>query len=312
MSNLDDTSLILKVNLLPNSKTAFLNWQSNFRSQISQAQGFKSLEILSPFPYQSNMWILNLRFISKEDLDLWLKSKPYEQLLKELTDYHITDSPYVISKEKPTHYQGGVTEIYFMLIKPENLLKFHQWFEKIHKIEATFPGFQKIYIQAPNLQEKEEAWITLLQFDTLANLERWHNSSKRLEILKESQSFMTSKEIHRLLATFGGWFDDKSLARNPPKWKQGMLILAVLFPIVMLQYLYLAPQLNFMTLSFKTFIQNVISVTLMTWPLLPLAIYGLKWWLELKSNPAKQLLGIGILLLIYGLEMALFWKLSIS
>lgn len=308
MASLDDTTLILKITLHPGAKADFLNWQSRFRSQISQAQGFTSLEILSPYSPQSNTWILHLRFNSKDDLDVWLKSPLYTQLLKELTDCGMIDTTHAISQEKPTCEQSGVTEIYVTSVNNEKLPEFHEWHEKIHKIESTFPGFQKVYVQAPNSQNG--TWITLLQFDTLGNLEQWLNSPQRAAILKESQDFVTTKETHRLLSSFGGWFTDRSLAETPPRWKQAMLILVVLFPIVMTQFLYLSPYLGSLTLSVRTFIENSTCVTLMTWPMLPIAIYALKWWLELKNNLPKQLLGIGILFLVYAFEVALFWSLS--
>lgn len=305
MVSLADSTLTLRIDVLPHSKSNFSNWQSKLRAQISQAQGFSSLEILSPFSSQSNTCFLNLRFISKENLDLWLQSPPYGKLLKELADWHIINNPYAISKENRFSSSSGVTEVYVTFVDDKNLLKFHEWHEKIHRIESTFPGFQKVYIQAPD-QKKEGAWITLLQFDTLTNLEHWLNSSQRAEILKESEDFIKSKETHQLLSSFGGWFSDRSLARNPPRWKQTMVILAVLYPIVMIQYLYLAAHLSFLELSLKTFVENVISVTLLAWPMLPIAIYALRWWLDVKFNPTKDLLGVGILLLVYAIEIVAF------
>lgn len=191
----------------------------------------------------------------------------------------------------------NVTEVYVTHVDKEQLQKFHAWHEKIHQMESSFPGFQRVYFQPSN---QDCTWVTLLEFDTVANLEHWLQSPERASILKESMDFIKSKETHRLLSSFGGLFTDKFL---PPRWKQTMLILAVLFPIVMVEYVYLAPHLNF-NVSLKTFIQNVICVNLLAWPMVPFAIYSMKWWLE---DPCKNLQGIAVMLLVYAAEIALFW-----
>src|ERR1700761_5566246 len=185
MVNFADSTLMLKIDILPQSTADFTNWQAKFRAQISQALGFLSLEILSPFSAQSHTWFLNLRFTTKEYLDLWLESPQYTELLKELTHGHAIINSNAISKETTFPCSSGVTEVYVTFIDHTKLIKFHEWHERIHKIESTFPGFQKVYIQAPEAKNKEGAWMTLLQFDQLKNLEHWLNSSERTELLKE-------------------------------------------------------------------------------------------------------------------------------
>lgn len=310
MASQDETSTTISFSLLPTSKIDFLKWQSTFRSQVSQAEGFSSLEILSPAKSQDSVWIFNLRFLTSQNLASWLQSATYKNLLQELVDQKIISNLHAVQKQAPPLAQNGITEVYVTAVKSENLGKFHAWHEKIHKIESTFPGFQKVYIQAPNQAQEEGSWITLLQFDTLENLEGWLNSPERAAVLKESQEFVSSKESHRLLASFGGWFSDRSLSGEPPRWKQTMLILAVLYPIVMTQFIYLTPHFSSLSLSLKTFIDNVICVSIMSWILLPIAIYALKWWLESNNDILKNLMGVFVLLIVYALEVTLFWQLS--
>lgn len=311
MESISNSTYVVKIQTIPNMTANFLNWQSKFRSQISQASGFSSLEIQTPFPAQSNTWLLSLRFASKKYLDSWLKSSQYTTLLNDLISENIVTNQHSISEENSStaSNSSGVTEIYVTLVDKTKLMEFHEWREKIHKIESTFPGFQKVFVQAPDPGKTEGAWITLLQFDRLDNLENWLSSPQRKAMLKESEGFVNHKETHQLLSSFGGWFNESPLPITP-RWKQTMLILVVLYPIVMTQYLYLADHLTFLGPSLKTFVENVICVSLLSWPLLPMVIYILKWWLELKSDFAKNLLGCGILLLAYAIEIMIFFKLS--
>jgi uncharacterized protein len=85
-----------------------------------------------------------------------------------------------------------------------------------------------------------------------------------------------------------------------------MLILVVLYPVIMMQSLYLVDYFSFLESALKTFIENVICVSLLAWSLLPMVIYLLKWWLNVRFNSAKNLLGVGILLLVYAIEIFAF------
>jgi antibiotic biosynthesis monooxygenase (ABM) superfamily enzyme len=93
----------------------------------------------------------------------------------------------------------------------------------------------------------------------------------------------------------------------PPKWKEGMLLLMMLFPIVMLELKYLYPVIGEVNLSVKTFIGNTISVALLYWPLMPFITYCFKWWLISKSNLKVDLMGLSIILILYILEILIFW-----
>ncbi len=296
----------LKINILPGAEEIFSKWQARLRGQISQAKGFISLEILTPTLTSETTWTLNFRFSDREHLNLWLQSLGYEKLVKELTKEQIIQGSHAIFKETPNEEPKGITEVYVTFVDKTKVAPFQKWHEKIHNMESRFPGFQKVYVQAPDNKEKEGAWITLLQFDTAAHLENWLNSPERAEILKESQEFILSRETHRLLATFGGWFSDKSLIKTPPKWKQVMLVVLALFPVVMLQYYFLTPHLMFLNGSFRSFVQSIINVGFLTWPLLPIAIYGLKWWLESETS-ARNLMGLLLVLALYALEIFIFW-----
>ncbi len=69
------------------------------------------------------------------------------------------------------------------------------------------------------------------------------------------------------------------LANPLSSWKQSMIVILMLFPIVMLEIRFLSPLLRGLRTSPSTFIGNVISVALLTWPFMPLAIAAMKWWL---------------------------------
>lgn len=90
-----------------------------------------------------------------------------------------------------------------------------------------------------------------------------------------------------------------------------MLVLLILFPIVMLEIKFLNPHLASLNRAFATFIGNAISVMLITWPMLPIVIPLLRWWLNPRGEGKgiKTLGGVFLLIGLYLAEIILFWNL---
>jgi antibiotic biosynthesis monooxygenase (ABM) superfamily enzyme len=76
-----------------------------------------------------------------------------------------------------------------------------------------------------------------------------------------------------------------------------MLVLLVLFPIVMIELRFLGPLTSGLRPALGTFIGNATSVALLTWPLMPLTIRGLNWWLLAAEERARWINPIGAVLL---------------
>lgn len=204
---------------------------------------------------------------------------------------------------------NGVIEVFVAEVLPEKEQDYLTWVEKINLIEAKAPGFRGVHIQSPK-ENKGKFWITLLQFDTIENLDRWLESTQRQELLEESKSIISYFETHRVVSPFSGWF--ASFAKTgelPSEWKQTMLVLLVLFPLVMVKFKFLGPITANLNISLATFTGNALSVLLITFPMMPIAIYFLKWWLQPDPAHRKRITFAGVLVLIalYALEIWFFW-----
>lgn len=199
----------------------------------------------------------------------------------------------------------NVTEIYVTFVKRNKAPVFRKWLEKMRAVEATFPGFQKVYVQAPQNQ-KSGSWVTLLQFDTEEHLDHWFNSPERATLLQEASTLVKSQEIHRLQSSFEGWFTNRDSPQiTPPAWKQTMLVLLVLFPAVMLEAQYISPLMTNVDRVITIFINLAITVCLISWPLMPIAIHVLSWWLNPQSK-MREYLGVFTVVLLYILEIGMF------
>lgn len=292
----------------PEIKLHFVAWQAQLNALISGWDGFISLEFLS-CDEQGLEWAIVQRFYNVSSLSDWQNSSIYKKLMAEL---HTFASASGIEEKTAGEelLKNGITEVIITHVNPLNEKPYREWSAKIHQIEATFEGFRGVYIQSPHTSGGEH-WITLLQFDTAQHLDRWLESPERQKILKESSDIISSLETHRMASPYAGWF--YSIAKNaeiPSVWKQTMLVLLVLFPIVMLEMQYLSPLLKGVNTSLAMFIGNILSVSLIAFPMMPLVIRGLSWWLFPQRNRTRQMTWMGLILviLLYLIEIAFFWS----
>lgn len=299
------TVITIEVGIPRAAEIEFAQWQGALNAAVAAFPGFVSLEIIAPSPQLDN-WHIIQRFENNETATAWSNSQQYKDLQESLNKLATKNQTKQHSLDASS-LQTGVTEIFVSQVSPENTSAYQAWMSKIHLAEAKFPGFRGVYIQAPK-HKKGETWLTLLRFDTMDHLDHWLASDVRREILKESNPLIKTLESHRVISPFAGWFSSVNHEKSSPQvWKQTMIILLVLFPIVMLELKYLMPLLSNLPLAIVNFIGNALSVTLLAWPVLPMAIRQLRWWL-LPDQSARQttIAGLLLILLLYVLEILVF------
>lgn len=301
-------TLFTHLHIQPDTENAFAVWLAKLHKSIASFEQFVSLEILSSQQFPKIEWTIIQRFENGEALKKWYQSEKRDELFEELKLYLDKNDPAAFKENyQPFEEElAGVTEVFVTHILPSQIDSYREWIGKIHQAESKFPGFRRTFVQSPK-DEKKGSWITLLQFDTPEQLDRWLTSKERQQLLKEGEPFIRSLESHHVVSGFSGWFANRSELDQPPAvWKQTMLVLLVLFPIVMLELKYLSPWTKQFNPSIATFIGNAISVSLVSWPTIPVAIYFLGWWLEPhKPFSAGNLLGIGIVCTLYLIEVTL-------
>lgn len=303
------TLVSLKIRVNSNAKAKLADWHAQLNHAITAFPGFVSLEVLVSPEGQYTNWTIVQRFCSPADASAWRDSNECQELMEELKKLLAGETPQTIQElaSDKSHLREGVTEVFVTQVSPHKEEAYRTWISKIHQAEAKFPGFRGVYVQAPS-QSQGDNWITLLQFDTPENLDHWLSSSERQHILDESKDLITSLERHRVVSSYAGWFDSISKnGRPPPAWKQTMIVLLVLFPIVMLEFKFLIPLLKGLNPSIGTFISNAISVCLIAWPATPLAVSFLRWWLDPNADQRTTILGTFLVIGLYLLSILIFW-----
>ncbi len=301
------TILTTQVIIRPDAKQEFVDWQGSMNAAITAQPGFVSLEFLSPTENNPG-WCIVQRFNQPSDIESWQNSEQWKSLKEQLSKLSDKDGIREAIAD-PTSFKEGVTEVIITEVSPEHEQAYRNWTAKVHQIEAKFPGFKGVCVQSPSKGQGRH-WITLLQFDTMENLDRWLSSPERQKVLSESSPMITSLESHRVISPYAGWFANiAKVGELPSVWKQTMLVLLVLFPIVMVELKFLKPLTEGLNSSLGTFIGNAISVILISFPMMPVAIWFLSWWLTPPPGASKRNTIIGTLLMIvlYLIEITVFW-----
>ena len=171
----------LHVEITPDVKNDFVDWQGDFNAKIANAAGFVSLEFSSS-SNKKNSWLIVQRFINEKASSAWRNSDDYKNLINKLKTMILNKE--VNEKENDESAgKGNITEVIVTQVSPGMEEDYRAWTAKIHQAEAKFPGFRGVYVQSPEVGRGKH-WITLLQFDTMENLDCWLQSSERKQVLK--------------------------------------------------------------------------------------------------------------------------------
>jgi len=303
------SAITTKVSLSDGEGGRFAHWQAAFTRAITGFPGFLSIEIIPAFPGASD-WRIVQSFRTPQQLVSWRNAAERARLIAEIAPLLAAGSRISDEEAAPDfHSLNTVTEVITTDVKPGQDEAFRAWCEAIQACQGGFPGYAGTYVQAPSSDE-QRYWTTLVRFATPRGLDAWLTSPERQALLRRSQP-IASWHSHRLPSPFAGWFPSGPDQPAPPLWKQGMLVLLVLYPIVMLELRFLNPLLVALAPAPATFIGNAISVALVTWPLMPVTVFCMGWWLD--PAPRRPLrttfFGLAVVVLLYALELLVLWKL---
>src|ERR1700722_8901992 len=299
-------ALVTTMRLRPGVEASFSSWHARMSTAPMSVVGFVSAEVNAPAPGELE-WRVVQRFHNVRDLQAWRASGLHERLFREASELVEGGDGGGLREDEITDgvANGVVTEVVTTYVKPGKDHDYQEWAEKIHQAEAQFPGYRGAYLQPPASQN-QHYWTTLVRFATPEQLDRWLSSDVRKALLRQHDELVQSWEHHRLPSSFSGWFPTNATSSESPKsWKQSMLVVLMLFPIVMLEIRFLSPLLRGLSTSPATFLGNIISVVLLAWPFMPLAIAPMKWWLLPGKDSSKwtDALGIALLVGLYTVEI---------
>jgi antibiotic biosynthesis monooxygenase (ABM) superfamily enzyme len=289
---------------------AFKDWLIELMMTSGTFSGFWSSEIIPPTHFADEIWTLIQKFRTVEEINAWKQSDALKQLMTVSVGSRGFTAVIIKDEVSTDGASGMVATAIVTHVIPAEVDLFRKWELKIQKAQAKFPGYQGTYWQPPVL-EKGTQFTTLLRFDTPGSLQSWMGSDERKHLLAESSKFVASTKFSSLTSSFPGWFPaNPQTGEPPPNWKSSMLVLAALYPIIMFCIRFVSPLFASTNFTLFNFLSTVCNMIIVTWVCMPILIKLFSWWLFPDPVVRKQntVIGIFILLFLYGLEIDMFWK----
>ena len=305
-------TIVIQTRPRPGQDEAFSHWEARVTAIVAAQPGFIDQSVIPPNPPTQPDWLILLRFDAMTAATAWLQSDRRRFLMAELQpllvgvhDLHILRDP------GPHTIPSPVSALVTMRVKPGRETEFRAWQERLVAAEVRYPGFRGYRFEQP-LAGVEDDWIAILRFDTESNLQGWLNSPQRQALLKEAESFVADTHLRVARTGFEPWFAGRDgRMRMPAPWKQSMVVLLVLYPVVFLfgHFVQLPLLVGRAGLPYwgATFISNAISVLLLSL-LIPWAGRRLGWWLRPRPQRRMRMniLGAALALGRYGLSLFIF------
>ncbi|MEV0401500.1 antibiotic biosynthesis monooxygenase [Actinoallomurus sp. NPDC050550] len=271
-------------------------------------EGFEETEAHPPGPGAQDVWVVIYRFSDLTRLTAWLGSPARGELLDE--GRPLFDGPAkqeVLAGEAPR--QDAITAVISHRVRPGREQDFVRWQEKARNAQGRFPGFMgfELFRPVPGIQEN---WVAIFRFDTREHLNDWLESETRQKLLAEGRRYFAEYELSKIGSAFSGWFrfGGESEAGLPPNWKQAMCVLLALYPTVMILTLTAGKVFEMAGIPgyAAMFLSNVLSVSILTWLMMPLVNRVLAFWLAPGGALPRQVAGVAVVVLCYLLFVGIF------
>jgi antibiotic biosynthesis monooxygenase (ABM) superfamily enzyme len=289
----------------------FGGWQTAISAAVAEFPEFIAQSVLPPNPPLQVDWVIQQRFANVEAASAWLRSEQRARLLDAAQpmlagpdDVHLVRDD--ITGVRPT----PVSAVISSRVRPGREAAFCAWEQRIATAQAQSPGFQGYRFEPP-IPGIQDDWLAILRFDTEHNLEAWLGSPERKKLLEEAAPFLEEFHARVVRTGFEQWFPSTHRTSAPAAWKQNMIVLLLLYPVVFLFGVWVQTPVLMgkagLPFWLALFIGNVVSVVLLNW-LVPWVSQGFGWWLA----PARQagwrtnLVGAGLVSVLYGAWLFLF------
>ncbi|WP_406102138.1 antibiotic biosynthesis monooxygenase [Streptomyces sp. NBC_01003] len=261
-------------------------WQGKVNRAVRDFDGFEATETYPPGFGEEREWVVVFRFAGTDQLTAWLDSTARRELLAEgrwLLDGSPTQEVLAGGHIEVPDRVEGVTAVVSHDVRPGREEDFERWQEKILREQEKYPGFMGTEFFRP-VEGIQDNWVIVFRYDTHEHLDAWLDSSSREHLLKEGRDYFASYDVRKVGTAFGGWFrfgsDEEE--RVPPSWKQAMTVVLALYPTVMVLNLTVGHEFDVLGVPgyLGLFLGNILSVSILTWLLMPLVNRVLAFWLR--------------------------------
>jgi antibiotic biosynthesis monooxygenase (ABM) superfamily enzyme len=295
-------TIVTQTRVRPEAEAAFARWQEETSAAIAAFPGFIEQTVMPPRPPSQVDWVILQRFASQSAAMSWLQSADRQRRVEGAASMLVgRDDVHLVRDGDQGVLPAPVSAVISTRIKPGQDAAYRRWEQRIALAQAKAQGFQGYRFEPP-IPGVQDDWLAILRFDTQAHLQAWLDSSERRKLLEEASAF--TEEYHARIARTGfeQWFPAKEGgAPAAAAWKQNMLVLLMLYPVVFLfgalvQTPLLTGQAR-LPFAVALFIGNVASVLLLNY-LVPWTSGRFAWWLSPSGEARGKIEWAGAALVV--------------
>ena len=307
-------TIVTQTRVMAGKEVAFTAWQEAVSAAVATHAGFIDQKVIAASPPAQVDWVILQRFDSLASARQWLQSDSRLQLMQAAQPLLMgNDDIHIIPDSGGGVLPAPVSAVISTRVKPGKEDAYREWERRIAVVQARAPGFQGYRIEPP-IPGVQDSWLAIVRFDSDASLDGWMKSPERLALLAEGEALSTEVRARTVRSGFDQWFATGSAAgvKSPPTWKQNMVVLLMLYPVVFLFGLLVQGPLLMkqwhMPFWLALFLGNVASVVLLNW-LVPWTCGRFGWWLQPATDGSAartNLVGAGLIIALYAATMVVF------
>jgi antibiotic biosynthesis monooxygenase (ABM) superfamily enzyme len=306
-------TLVTQTRVAPGHDAEFARWQDQVSAAVAKFPGYVDHTVVPPNPPTQVDWAIVQRFLSAEAARAWLQSEERLRLIDAIQPLLVgQDDVHLFEDGSGPRLAAPITAVITMRVQPGQEAAFQEWQRRIAAVEATFDGFSGYRLDPP-VPGVQDAWTTMIRFDSDAHLDAWLNSEQRQRLLEETPRFSSEFHTRKMKTGFDSWFTrGKGPDAEPPAaWKQNMVVLLVLYPTVFLFGFFVSSPFlvgRGMPLWGALFVGNAVSTVLLALWFVPWASRALNWWLNPAPGTAARVnwVGAGVVVALYALCLFVF------
>jgi antibiotic biosynthesis monooxygenase (ABM) superfamily enzyme len=298
-------AVVVTQRVRPGLEAEYQEWQAEVDRAAESCAGFLETESLDRREDDVERSVV-YRFDSTSRLQAWLDSSSRHALMSR--GDHLFDQPpaqHVLLDRD----DDPVTVVVTHRVPAGKEADFVSWQQRITEVEQTFPGFRGSDLLAP-VPGIQPEWAVVTTFDSAADLETWQASPRRQALLDEGQAFRDF-QVRRIASPYGSWFGRGRSAADEeaPDWKTALSVLVGLYPTVVLLTLGLGKIWPGAPLWASLLVGNILSVSALTWLVMPNVTRLLRFWLEPGPNASRRTDMTGLVVSVGFLTLAavVFW-----
>jgi antibiotic biosynthesis monooxygenase (ABM) superfamily enzyme len=306
-----NVTIVIQTRVRPESTDAFAAWQAETSAIVATFPGFIERTVMPPSPPVQVDWVILQRFVSTEAAVAWLYSEQRQKRLQDVAPMLVgRDDVHIVTDGEAGVLPSPVSAVMSTRIKPGHEAAHRAWERRIAAAQSKAPGFQGHRCEPP-IPGVQDHWLSIVRFDTEANLQRWLDSPERQKLLPEADAFTEAFTARIARTGFDQWFPVKAGASRAAAWKQNMLVLLLLYPVAFLfstfvQTPYLTGRAG-LPFAIALFIGNVVSILLLNY-LVPWTSRWFIWWLAPQGPNVRrlQVAGAALVIAAYALMLLAF------